>query len=415
MNRRDLLTSGSAAAAALLSVRHGTAAALLPVSGADDWEAVRSAYGLAPDVVYLNHASIGTTPRPLTAARGQYLELCENNPWLYMWGGAWEEARETTRARAASLLGCESGDIAITHNTTEGFNLLAQGLPLGAGDEVLFSSLNHAGASVCFEQQAARRGYSVRRFDFPVLEAASLRAADVVATYAAQIRDETRVLVFPHVDNIVGLRYPLHQMAAMAHAAGVEFVAVDGAQTAGMIPVTLAESGVDFYSTSGHKWIQGPKGTGLLYVRPQARDQVEPMWTTWGQARWAGTVRAFEDYGTRNLAEALVLGDAIAYQQDLGSERAEARLRELHAYARSVVEASPRLTWRSPRAWADGASLYAVGVSGVSAGEASSRLLRDHGLVLRPFGGELNTFRLSPNVITREAEIDRFVRAAEAL
>jgi len=103
----------------------------------------------------------------------------------------------------------------------------------------------------------------------------------------------------------------------------VEFVAVDGAQTAGMLPLDLAASGVDFYSTSGHKWIQAPKGTGLLYVRREVRENVAPMWMTWGQARWEGTVRVLEDYGTRNLAEILVLGDAIAFQNDLGRQRAE--------------------------------------------------------------------------------------------
>ena len=406
---------GSAAAGALLAARHSSASALRQVAAASDWGGLRDAYGLAPEVVYLNHASIGTMPKPLAAARASYLELCETNPWLYMWGGAWEEGREATRSAAGELLGCSGEDVAITHNTTEGFNLLAQGLPLGPGDEVLFSTLNHAGASVCWEQQAGRRGYGIRRFDFPIAEASTLRAEDVVALYAAQISDRTRVIVFPHVDNIVGLRYPLRAMAAMAHEAGVEFVAVDGAQTAGMLPLDLAASGVDFYSTSGHKWIQAPKGTGLLYVRREQREQITPMWTTWGQARWEGTVRVFEDYGTRNLAETLVLGDAIAFQTDIGQGRVEARLQQLRAYAQAAVRASARLEWRSPSAWADGASLFAIEVQGVRAGEASRRLLQEHGIVLRPFGGDLNTMRLSPNVITREAEIDAFVRAVESL
>ena len=415
MKRRDLLLSGSATAAALLIARRGSAATLSQLAATSDWETLRAAYGLAPEVNYLNHASIGTMPRPLAAARTRYLELCETNPWLYMWGGAWEEGREMTRQRAAELLGCDSEDVAITHNTTEGFNLLAQGLPLGAGDEVLFSTLNHAGASVCWEHQARRRGYEVRRFDFPVRDAVDLRAEDVVALYAAEIRDHTRVLVFPHVDNIVGLRYPLSGMARMAHAAGVEYVAVDGAQTAGMLPLDLAASGVDFYAASGHKWIQAPKGTGLLYVRREMREKVAPMWMTWGQARWEGTVRVMEDYGTRNLAEVLVLGDAIAFQNDLGRERVAARLRELHGYAQSAVDASARLEWRSPRAWEDGASLFAIEATGLQAGEASRELLQAHGIVLRPFGGELNTMRLSPNVTTREAQIDAFVRAVERL
>ena len=139
------------------------------------------------------------------------------------------------------------------------------------------------------------------------------------------------------------------------------------------------------------------------------------MWMTWGQARWEGTVRALEDYGTRNLAETLVLGDAIAFQRDLGGERIGARLRHLRAYAQAAVDANSRLEWRSPRSWQDGASLFAIAADGVQAGEASTRLLQEHGIVLRPFGGELNTMRVSPNVITRETEIDTFIRAVESL
>jgi selenocysteine lyase/cysteine desulfurase len=412
MNRRDLLM-GSVAAALLASRR--TAAAALRTAAAQDWAALRATYGIAEDVVYLNHASIGTMPRPLAAARAAYLELCETNPWLYMWGGAWEEGVAETRVGAAGLLGCAAEDVAITHNTTEGFSLLAQGLPLGPGDEVLYSSMNHAGASICWEHQAARRGFTARRFDFPVLDAASLRAQDVVEIYAAQVRDNTRVLVFPHVDNIVGLRYPLAAMAAMAHTAGVEFVAVDGAQSAGMLPLELAATGVDFYSTSGHKWIQAPKGTGLLYMRAPARETVEPMWMTWGQARWEGTVRAFEDYGTRNLAEVLTLGNAIEFQRGLGPARVTARLRALHAYTQAAIDASSSLEWCSPRQWEDGASLYAVRATQLQAGAASAALAASHGIVLRPFGGDLNTMRLSPNVITSETEIDTFVGAVEAL
>ena len=92
-------------------------------------------YTLDPGITYLNHGSIGTIPRTVQQAHRSYLELCETNPWLYMWGGAWEETREAVRAKAAQLLRCEADEVALTHNTTEGFNILAQGLPLGRGDE----------------------------------------------------------------------------------------------------------------------------------------------------------------------------------------------------------------------------------------------------------------------------------------
>jgi len=367
-------------------------------------------YMLADDVVYLNHASIGTVPRSVHSAHLRYLELCETNPWLYMWGGAWEEAREATRASVAGLLGADADDVALTHNTTEGFNLLAQGLPLGPGDEILFTSLNHDGASVCWEHMAARRGFSVRRVPFPVADAAEMTGDDVVAFHRNRIRPETKVLVLPHLDNAVGIRHPLAEMVAAARDAGVEYVAVDGAQTVGMIPLDLPSTGVDFYAGSPHKWVQAPKGLGLLYMRPGVRERVEPMWVTWGQRSWEGTVRIFEDYGTRNLPEVIALGDAADLQATLDARGKVERYRTLHRALREATEASPGVTWRSPRAWNDGGMLVALEVRGRSSSEVGAELREEHGVILRSFGGdELNTLRVAPNLATSAAELERFV------
>jgi len=417
-NRRDFLKSFAGVAVAgpvlgrLEAIEH-TFAAELHDLGQTPWEtleaqSLRDRYMLDSAVVYLNHASIGTIPRQVHDARVEYLALCESNPWLYMWGAPWQPIREEVRAGAAAVLGVPSSDLTITHNTTEGFNLLANGLPLGPGDEVVFSTLNHDGASVCWELAAARRGFTVRRFDFPVTDVRGMSISDVVELHRRQLRPETRVLVFPHVDNAVGLRHPLAELVAMAKAEGVEYVAVDGAQTVGMIPLDLAASGVDAYSASPHKWLQSPKGLGLLYVRADLRPQLEPMWVTWGQRRWAGTGRIYEDYGTRNLPEVMALGDAIDFQAALGSAEKERRYQQMHTALRERVLSTPGLEWASPETWDMGASLVAVGISG-SASQVSRDLFARAGIVLRPFQTMgLNALRISPNVNTLQSDLDAF-------
>lgn len=424
--RRDFLKSLSAVALAgsavarLQRVEEAFAAELGGVLGraasSEEWAALRDRYMLGPDVVYLNHASIGTMPRAVHEARAGYMSVCESNPWLYMWGGAWEDSREAVRVQAGALFGVDPDEISITHNTTEGFNLLAQGLPLGPGDEVLFSSLNHDGASVCWDHFGAASGYSVRRFDFPILDVPGLSEEDVVEIHRRQIRPATRVLVFPHVDNIIGLRHPMAALTRMAKAEGVEFVAVDGAQTAGMIPLDLDASGVDAYAASPHKWIQAPKGLGLLYLSKSSRDSVRPLWVTWGQRRWEGTGRVYEDYGTRNLPEVLAMGDALDFQKALGESEKVVRYREIRSRLEATVDAEPSLTWQSPRTWELGASLVGIGFTGVGAAEVSRRMYREQGIVLRPFetAAGLNALRISPNVITSEGELDALFEALEA-
>ncbi len=410
-DRRGFLKS-AAALAALVPARQAFGRELAVLERRvrqEGFPGIRDAYLLADDVLYLNHGSIGTIPRAVHEARERYLSVCETNPWLYMWGPAWEEPLAEVRRKAAAYLGCMAEELAFTHNTTEAFNTLAQGLELDPGDEVLFSSLNHPGASICWQHHGPRRGYVVRRFEFPIADVPGLTPDDIVEIYTGRITDRTRVLVFPHVDNIVGVRYPVRRLAAAARARGVRYVAVDGAQAVGMIPVDVASMDVDFYATSPHKWLQAPKGLGLLYVRASARRRLSPMWVTWGQRRWRGTARVYEDYGTRNLPEVLTLGDALDFQMRLEAGGKADRLQAHWRRLREAVEASPRLAWRSPARWERGASLVAVEPLRRSAGEVFERLYADHGVVFRAFGEPTNTMRISPNVVTSEAELDRFL------
>jgi len=374
-------------------------------------------YLLDPGVRYLNHGSIGTIPRAVHEAHTAYLRVCESNPWRYMWDEPWRAPVEETRRRAARLLGCDAESVALTHNTTEGFNLLAQGLPLGPGDEVLFSSLNHPGAAIPWDVQAPRRGFSVRRFDLPLEDISTLTVDDVIALHVAQIRAETRVLVLPHVDNTVGLRHPVEQIAARAKAQGVRWIAVDGAQTVSMIPLRLEGTQIDFYAASPHKWIQAPKGVGLLYVAPSELDTVHPMWVSSGRTAAAPSVRRFEDYGTRNLPEIVTLGDALAFQETVDPTAREGRHRETWARTVARTDATPGFRWYSPRQWELSASLYLVGTEGVPSAALFARLWPEDGIVFRAFrtASGVDGARLSPNLQTDPDDLETFFRRAEAV
>ncbi len=252
-------------------------AGLVPHPRGNAFAAARADYDLGPDVLYLNHASIGTMPRVVRKALRGYIDTCETNPWHHLWGDAWVEAQARTRQKAAAFMGCRPETLALTHNTTEGFNVLAAGLPLGKGDEVLFSSLNHAGASACWFHQSEAKGYAVKRFDMPLDRIPNMSEAEILDAYDARITPSTRVLVFPHIDNTLGLRHPVRALVKLARSRSVRFVAVDGAQALGMLPVDVTGLGADFYAVSAHKWLQAPKGLGLLVVRERMREHLAPI------------------------------------------------------------------------------------------------------------------------------------------
>jgi selenocysteine lyase/cysteine desulfurase len=388
----------------------------IDTGSAGDLAAIRERYLLSPDITYFNHGSIGTIPRIVHEAHARYLEACESNPWLYMWSGEWEEPRERVREKAAHVLGCAPVDLALTHNTTEGFNILANGLPLGPGDEVVFSSMNHGGASVCWEHNAPVRGFTVRRFDFPILDVPEMTANDVLDVYERNISDRTRILVLPDIDNIVGLFHPVAELVRLARSRGVEWIAVDGAQTIGMRSVNVVDLDVDAYCTSPHKWVQAPKGTGLMYVRRELQEVLRPMWVTWGQARWRDSARKYEDYGTRNLPAILALGDALDFQERIGANAKESRCRAIWDLFQEMADSSSRVTWRSSRDWSLSASLFAVEIDGITSTEAFQTMYQNHGFVFRPFRtSELNTIRISPNFYNTEEEVGRFFETVEEL
>ncbi|MEM7199763.1 MAG: aminotransferase class V-fold PLP-dependent enzyme [Planctomycetota bacterium] len=407
-SRRRFLGSalGVAALGPLADVRAAFAADL-QATGQDP---SREDYALDPTAIYLNHASLGTVPRAVHKAHLGYLDTLERNPWLYTFGGAWDASREQTREAAAALLGCDADEVALTHNTTEAFNLLAAGLPLGTGDEVVFSALNHSGASVCWHHWAKQRGYAVRKFALPPTEAARMTTEELVAAHVEPLTERTKILVLPHVDNMVGVRHPIAEITRAAKRAGVEFVAVDGAQAVGMFDVDVTALGVDFYATSAHKWLQAPKGSGLLVVRRALRDVVHPMWVTWGQAIWSDSARRFEDYGTRDLPAVLALGDAMAALPRITPERRQRHFAALRTALRRRVESVPQLDWRSPAEWADGGSLASIEVRGHSARDVAKQLWERHRIVVRGFDGDgLNALRVSPGLATGPKDCERLL------
>ncbi len=425
-NRRNFLhTAGTTGLAATALGLIGNARAALAQELAEpnfvnqgkvDFDKLGEHFTIDPKVTYLNHASIGATPAPVQEARARYLSVCEKNPWLYMWSGEWDEPREVVRRQAAEVLGCLAEEVAITHNTTEMFNTLANGLPLRQGDEVLFSSLNHSGASVAFEHASERLGYKTRRFEFPDNQPETYTTARTIERYVEQIKPETRMLVLPHVDNTIGLRHPVAEIARAARAKGVEFIAVDGAQTVGAMPLDLKTLGVDAYATSAHKWLGAPKGIGLAYVSKKLLPLLSPMWVTWGLKRWRDSARAYEDYGTRNLAEVISLGDAIQFHQQIDDTEREQQLIRLREYIRDRATASKHLSFASATEAASGSAVNLVTLKQGDAPQVARKLFAEHGIVVRPFKSKsLNAVRLSPNVYTSTKQIDRFFEQVERL
>ena len=169
---------------------------------------------------------------------------------------------ERLRARFAGVLGCAADDVALTGSTTDGVNTVLAGLDLRPGDEVLTTDEEHPGVLAPLALARARRGIAVRVVPWDEL--------------AGAVGARTRLVACSHVSWVNGKLID----AAGLRATGVS-VLLDGAQALGAVPVDVEGLGVDFYAASGQKWLCGPDGTGVLYVRPERRDDVAVSWPSY--------------------------------------------------------------------------------------------------------------------------------------
>lgn len=403
--RRNFLRSLGSIIGSSLLLTDNIIAEILKDKVSNDPQRLAKEYLLKENSSYLNHASIGTVPKVIHEAHVKYLEICESNPSLYVWGSIWKEVTENTRQLASSLIHCNVDDLAITHNTTEGFNILAHGLQLSQNDEVLFSSLNHAGASMPWKGLSEIKNFQVRTFDFPINKISEMDEEDIINLHISQIRSNTKVLIFPHIDNIIGLRHPMKKIATKAKQKGVEFIFVDGAQSVGMIPVKLSNSNVDAYSMSPHKWLQAPKGTGMFYVNKKLRKELPRMWYKTPAERHDGSARKYEDYSTRAWPAVVALGDAIRFQNTLGQKKKNDYYKSLWMKTKRIVNKDKNLLWHSPNKWDLSSAIMSIEVLNKDAVELTKVLDNNFNIFLRPFGKPLNAIRVSPNMFNGFQEI----------
>ena len=283
-----------------------------------DGGSIRDQFSLTHDRVYFNNGTIGPSPAPVLNAVINAMKQVE------LTGEHHEADGATLREKLATFVGASPEEISLTHNTTESINIIAQGLPLKSGDEIITTTHEHVGNALPWLNRARLDGIVLKSF------APASTATEVLTQVASMITSKTRVIAVPYISCTTGQVFPIEALTKLAHSKNI-WIFVDGAHATGMIPLQLHDLGVDFFASCGHKWLCGPKGTGFLYVKKELLDTVEAKFvgansdTGWSlnPAKIAGLAPTAHryDYGSQNTALYAGLNAAIDFFNQIGMQK----------------------------------------------------------------------------------------------
>jgi len=414
MQRRRFL-SGSAAAILLLRPSLGgqamsVASRGLPPRDLYDrdeeayWSQVRELFLIPPDEVYLNNGTCGSSPQPVLQAvldGYQYAEkLAQDDPEDYpLWGyGPFNEFRDPL----AAFVGAQRDQIALVRNCTEANSYIANGLELKAGDGVLMSDQEHPSGEGPWNLRAKRYGVVVQKFELP---RPPQNAAEILNRINDAITPRTRVIFVSHITTVTGVVLPAKEICALARDKGI-ISAIDGAHVTGMMKLNLRELGCDLYSSSPHKWLQAPKGSGFLYVHERILDRMWSTVTTEGWDEPQLKAQRFQQFGSSNLPILWGLRAALQLANDIGMERIEKRHRRMADYIHQRMIERGAESWTSPDP-ALRCAIATVNVPPIKRMELESWLWKRHKIRIR--GGEPSKLRLSTPYYLLRRDIDRFL------
>ncbi len=410
MNRRDFLLGAEAlAVAAMLNRAYESVA---PADVATDeayWSKIGAAYGRDPKILNLNNGGVAPSPTVVMEAQIEAIRYSNQAPAYRMWRDL-EPKIEDVRKKLGAMWKADPECIAITRNASESLQIAQFGIDLQPGDEVLTTIQDYPRMITTWQQRERREKIVLRQLEFT---APAKTSAELVKLYEDAITPRTKVIHVSQTTFMTGQMFPVAEICAMARKHGITSI-VDGAHAFAQVPFSFAELDCDFYGASLHKWLSAPIGTGMLYVR---KDRIEKHWALMASAKSQDKdIRKFEEIGTHPAAMHNATLQALEFYEQIGAERKFARLRYLKnrwAERLSNVQGAKMLAGLDAN---QSGAFATIHFDTIEPGKLVDTLLAKYNIFVTPIVAPfLSGIRVSANVYTSPAEIDRFCEAVEAV
>tara|TARA_R110002073_G_scaffold57778_4_gene146672 strand:+ start:79392 stop:80675 length:1284 start_codon:yes stop_codon:yes gene_type:complete len=377
-----------------------------------DWKYIRQQFIVTEKQHYLNTGSLGPSPKVVIN------KICETIEKLETSCSHGRHLIAETHKKAAKFLNVTVDEVAFTRNATEGINIAARSLPLTAGDEVLISTHEHVGGASPWLALQKDIGVVVKLIDL------DLEGENNLQIIKDNVTEKTKVIAFSHITCTTGMRLPAKEIVAFCRSKEI-FSCIDGAQSLGMFPIDLAAINPDFYSGSGHKWLFGPKGTGILYINKNSIEKMSPVFVgAYSDSNYDLNSLTLEyrmtaqreEYGTRNTPITLGLGSAIDFVSEIGIENVAKRGSELVEYFRNGIVDIPEIVILTPKNKKYAASIVTIRIKGKDNLALTQQLNRERGLRLRGiYENNINGIRISFAIFNNFKEVDYLVSSLKEI
>ncbi len=425
MLRRDFLVRAGGAIGVLGAP--GLAAPTLALSApadrpegfdAQDWESVRAQFELDPKLVHMAGFFLASHPRSVRQAIEAHRARLDVNPVRARHDDERPEGK--VLATAAEYLGVRANEIALTDSTTMGLGLMYAGIKLRAGQEILQTTHDHYSTNTSLDFRAARTGATVRRIAL-YQDAARAGVDEIVGAIRGAITPATRVLAVTWVHSCSGVRLPLAEIGrvvADANRAGGGrteedrlLFCVDGVHGLGAVEAKLPDFGCDFFVAGTHKWMFGPRGTGIWWGREGAWAQMDPMIPPFG-APSGGSL--FTPGGFHSFEHRWALDEAFRFHLEIGKARVAERIRELNRAIKEGLSGMAHVDLHTPMDDSLAAGIVCFDVKGMRPVEVVERLAAGR-IVGSESPYQPSCARLSAGLWTNEAGVEAALRAVAEL
>ena len=364
-----------------------------------------------------------------------YRRAIDRNPFRVVEQAMFEDDAHNlplqVQAVVARYLGAEPAEVCLTRSTTESLALVYHGLPLRAGEEVLTTVHDHYSHHESIRLATERAGATTRRVAL-YEDASRASVADITARLRAAIRPETRVVGATWVHSSTGVRLPIREIAAVVRDANRGrderdrvLLVVDGVHGLGAVDESVAELGCDYFCAGTHKWMFGPRGTGLVWGHPRAWPVAQatiPTFNTQAYDIWMKAAPPIDlppsiymtPGGFHSFEHRWALDEAFTFHRAIGKSRAAQRIHELSQQLKRGLAVMPHVTLHTPLSQDLSAGIVCFEVTGMAAREVVNQL-RQRGIVGSVTPYAVQYARLAPGLFNSTEEIDTTLEAIQDL